>query len=207
MRCFIWLCAMRKTRPVMERIWEKTIPIPECGCYVFLGCLTEGGYGQIGRGPGGGMELVHRVAYEILVGPIPEGLTIDHKCRVRSCWRTDHLEPVTHRVNVLRGISPFALNARKTHCSNGHPYDEGNTYVYRDGRKRVCKTCVSAQTKKRHRLKREKAGKIVGITTACPRGHPYDFINTYIAKSGSPVCRKCRRESDRQRTPRNRKAK
>lgn len=89
--------------------------------------------------------LVHRVVYELLVGPIPAGLTLDHLCLNKSCINPVHLEPVTVRENQLRAGVPWAVNALKTHCVNGHAFDKANTYVRRDkGRKgnRECRTCL-----------------------------------------------------------------
>jgi hypothetical protein len=82
----------------------------------------------------------HRVYYEELVGPIPDGMTIDHLCRNPACVNPGHLEPVTMRENNLRGESPWAQNARKTHCPAGHPYDEANTRIGTKG-DRKCRAC------------------------------------------------------------------
>lgn len=82
----------------------------------------------------------HRWNYQFLVGEVPAGLTLDHLCRVRSCVNPWHLEPVPHRVNILRGIGPAAVNARRTKCVNGHPFTSENTYLTPDGR-RQCRTC------------------------------------------------------------------
>lgn len=82
----------------------------------------------------------HRVAYEMLIGPIPDGLTLDHLCCNPRCVQPLHLEPVTQRENTLRGDGVAAINARKTHCANDHPFDRANTYVRADGR-RNCRAC------------------------------------------------------------------
>ena len=82
----------------------------------------------------------HRVAYRWFVGEVPYGREIDHLCRVRRCCNPAHLEAVSHQVNVLRGMSPAALNATKTHCPQNHEYTEENTYLY-DG-ERHCKRCM-----------------------------------------------------------------
>ena len=80
----------------------------------------------------------HRFIYELLIGPIPPELELDHLCRNPACVNPFHLEAVTHRVNVLRGKSPPARNAAKTHCRNGHPLKD--SYVRPNG-ERLCRVC------------------------------------------------------------------
>lgn len=88
------------------------------------------------------MRGAHRVAYEIVKGPIPKGLQIDHLCRVPACINPNHLEAVTAQVNTLRGVSPAAQQARQTHCKRGHELNAVNMVRYGDGHRR-CKTCES----------------------------------------------------------------
>lgn len=88
----------------------------------------------------------HRYAYEHFIGPIPEGLQVDHLCRVRNCVNPDHLEAVTCRENVLRGDGVAAANARATHCPQGHAYDEANTYTWTNGG-RHCRACARIKTR------------------------------------------------------------
>ncbi|NVI88675.1 HNH endonuclease [Actinomadura sp. BRA 177] len=92
---------------------------------------------------GGKNVLAHRWAYQEFVEEIPDGLTIDHVkawgCTSRACVRPDHLQPVTNGENVLRGTAPTAINARKTHCVNGHEFTPENTRVCQG--KRNCRTC------------------------------------------------------------------
>lgn len=69
-------------------------------------------------------EYLHRAVYELLRGPIPDGMVIDHLCKVRNCVNPWHMEVVTPAVNALRGDSPRSINARKILASCGHPFDE-----------------------------------------------------------------------------------
>lgn len=102
------------------------------GCIEFTGGTDDKGYGQMKRD--GRDCRAHRVAYEWLVGPIPDGLQLDHLCMVRACVNPAHLEPVTNEENQRRAA------AYKTECPQGHPYDEVNTYVRPDGARR-CRAC------------------------------------------------------------------
>ena len=113
---------------------------------------TRNGYGVIrGRVPDNEkLYLVHRLTYELIRGPIPEGLQIDHLCRVRACVNPNHMELVTQSENIRRGMAPSAINARKTHCYKGHPFSEENTYVSPKG-ERYCRTCGVAREARRNR--------------------------------------------------------
>lgn len=128
--------------PVAERFWTKVDKGDDC--WMWTAARSGDGYGHIkidGRN-----VKAHRVAYELEVGAIPDGLDIDHLCRVPLCVNPAHMEPVTRRTNTLRGFGIQARNARKTHCKHGHPFDEENTYVH-DGR-RICRTCNRDRTKR-----------------------------------------------------------
>ena len=123
------------------------------GCWNWTAAVNKGGYGQFQH------ARAHRVVWESLVEPIPNGYVLDHLCCNPGCVNPDHLEPVTQRENVLRGKSPTAQNALKTHCPKGHPYDEANTYVIaQPGRiHRMCRTCGRANTARYVARKRENA--------------------------------------------------
>lgn len=82
----------------------------------------------------------HRVSYFLFRGPLLDGMTIDHMCRNTLCVNPSHLRQVPHRINILAGVGPAALNAEKTYCSKGHEFNERNTYHASDGRRR-CKMC------------------------------------------------------------------
>lgn len=126
---------MRK-RPVIDRLLDR-IEIDENGCWLWTGPVTRDGYGMIGV-EGNRSRGIHRVAYEHFVGPIPIGLQIDHLCRVRHCCCPWHLEAVTSGENTRRGDTGKHLvsaQLSKTHCAQGHPFDEENTRRWRDWRK------------------------------------------------------------------------
>lgn len=106
------------------------------------------GYGRVNHAGKPG-QLAYRVAYQLLVDPVPDGLHLDHLCRVRECVNPAHLEPVTCQENLLRSPLTFqGRNARKTHCPQGHRYDEANTYVDGSGGRR-CRACRRARQQQR----------------------------------------------------------
>ncbi len=120
------------------------------GCWLWHGSKDKkGGYGMINVGDKK-LKKVHRVAYQLIKGEIPKGLDLDHLCRVRNCANPDHLEPVTRRENIMRGINFMAGFARRTHCNRGHAFDKGNTVLRQNGGRR-CKICRNAQSAERKR--------------------------------------------------------
>lgn len=116
------------------------------GCWRWTGRLNDGGYG-LGWYEGRDWRM-HRLTYLLVYGPIPEGLHLDHLCRVRSCVRPDHLEPVTPRTNVLRGWT-----VQHATCPQGHARTPDNTYVRSDGT-RYCAPCQRASVRNRKRNRR-----------------------------------------------------
>jgi|HubBroStandDraft_2_1064218.scaffolds.fasta_scaffold296591_2 hypothetical protein len=106
--------------PIEQRLEKHTIPEPNSGCLIWLGSTTDG-YGRIGIGRSRRTRGAHIVAYELANGPVPEGLQLDHKCRVRCCVNPDHLEPVTQQVNIGRGAN---VGLKKFFCDDcGSPYE------------------------------------------------------------------------------------
>jgi len=120
----------------IDRFWTKVRTTD--GCWLWNGAKTAGGYGSVTINKKS--SLAHRVSYELCAGKIPDGLHIDHLCRVRHCVNPSHLEPVTPKTNCLRGEGPASINSKKKSCSRGHRFSEDNTYITPDGR-RNCKTC------------------------------------------------------------------
>lgn len=124
-----------RSRPEAERFWSKVDKTDTC--WLWTAALVKG----YGRFTSDVRQMgAHRWSYEALVGPIPEGLTLDHLCRNPRCVNPDHLEPVTQRENVAR-------IPRKTHCPQGHPFTAENTYVRTMPREDLrpvyqCRTCA-----------------------------------------------------------------
>lgn len=120
----------------------RSLVIDPSGCLLWTLSKDDKGYGQINVGHT--IRKVHIVMWEMSEGPVPDGMELDHVkdcgCRYRHCASIAHLEPVTHRENLLRGESFSGVNAAKTHCPRLHPYDEAHTYVRANGR-RECREC------------------------------------------------------------------
>jgi hypothetical protein len=141
----------RRGTPV-ERFWpkvDKNGPVPEHRpdlgpCWVWT-AMTRAGYGQfrVAR-----HMAAHRFAYELMVGPIPDGYDLDHLCRNRACVRPDHLEPVTRRENLRRGLS----GELKTHCRHGHPFTPENRLPAGHGTTK-CRICYDIADRDRRHAK------------------------------------------------------
>lgn len=148
----------------LGKVFVENTDIAPLGCWLWTGVISDQGYGLIRRD--GRYRRAHRVNYERCVGPIPSGLVLDHLCRVTRCVRPNHLEPVTSAENTRRGDFSHlretrpnhfhgvaVINAAKTHCPQGHPYDEANTYIERYNGARRCRKCWNA-IKQRQRERR-----------------------------------------------------
>ena len=122
------------------------------GCWIWTASTRNEGYGcywfrnKLWR--------AHRVSWTLLKGEIPEGMLVLHKCDIPQCVNPDHLEVVSFRENVLRGTQPTAINAMKTHCSNGHEFTPENTKFYRN--RHTHRICIKCSIEKSIRLKEQR---------------------------------------------------
>jgi hypothetical protein len=129
-------------RPTAEARFFAKVVESAAGCWLWTASKTLDGYGSFSGRPGGVTIRSHIWAYEHLIGPVPAGLQLDHLCRKRSCVNPWHLDPVTSRVNTLRGDTVQAVNACKERCKRGHPFTPENTYITKPG-SRSCRICLA----------------------------------------------------------------
>jgi hypothetical protein len=175
-----------------ERFWAKVNKTDTC--WLWTACKDIGGYGNYYN------QRAHRVAYEVLVGPIPDGMVLDHLCCVRACVNPEHLRVCTHVENVLapHSVSPTAINQRKTHCYRGHPYTEETLMVKPDGR-RECRICrrMGEPERKRRIIERRANGvpkvRIRPRKTHCKHGHVLNEATTQMRADGTRRCIACSR--------------
>lgn len=158
------------------RLWAKVNKNGPNGCWIWTSCLNRKGYGRFRMNSR--LFFSHRVAYTLCVGTIPDGLQLDHLCRVPACCNPSHLEAVTCRENVRRGLvseAAIAMHAKKTHCPSGHEYSESNTYWGKqcDGKYhvRICRACNrdrarDYQARKRADIKAAKAAALTAASTS-----------------------------------------
>lgn len=134
----------RVTDPVAHI--KARITVTDAGCWEWQQRCNRHGYGEVNLTAlreAGISKLVHVITYTLLVGPVPDGLELDHLCRNTKCCNPSHLEAVPHLVNVERGelrARHLEYFASQTHCKNGHEYTPANTHIRTDGRRR-CRTC------------------------------------------------------------------
>jgi hypothetical protein len=161
-----WLPERNIVKPdPVEHFWQRVDKSngPDA-CWPWLKAINGGGYGSLQWQTH--VRAAHRVAYELTVGPIPDGLELDHTChsrdrscpggkacRHRRCVNPGHLEPVPTLVNVMRGQSPHAQAARQTHCAQGHEFTPENTRTYPRRKQRVCLMCKRAAATETQRRK------------------------------------------------------
>lgn len=137
---------MRIARNTVETLWNQIV---KGDCWNWTGTLNNRGYGAVSWGERNPKQ-VHRLIYELLIGPIPDGKELHHKCKNRRCCNPEHLELISREEHLK--LEPFTNGyADKTHCIRGHLFDEENTYRYKGHRQ--CKACKFEYNKQR----REKA--------------------------------------------------
>lgn len=163
--------------------WDRVELLPS-GCWKWIGYRDRQGYGA-GDFGGAKSRRAHRIAYEEVMGPIPNGMHLDHLCRNPWCVNPMHLEPVTPRENVMRGFGLAAINSRKTHCDRGHKFTTANTYMALNGQ-RICRTC------KMHWARHKRGGGPRQRKTHCKRGHELAGTNIKIY-DGRRHCQICQR--------------
>lgn len=140
-----YLIGHHRKKRIEESIRESVMPEPNNGCFLWIGELSPGGYGR--KRYLGKRLYAHRLVYEMEHGEIPKDMTIDHLCRVRSCVNPKHMEVVTNKENILRGISPSALNFRKKFCAKcSGPYTKDNRA------KRTCVNCRNTYRRNRRAI-------------------------------------------------------
>lgn len=127
---------------------RERISIDPAGCWLWQGYVRPDGYAAYGKP----RRFAHRLAFEAFRGPVPEGLELDHLCRVRSCVNPAHLEAVTHRENLSRGPSTNWIPARTGACLRGHRRTEGTSYRTPAGavQCRICRRETEQRYRTRH---------------------------------------------------------
>jgi hypothetical protein len=139
-----------------ERFWTRVIRTNPNGCWT-MPSQDANGYSIFWYGKGL-TQRAHRAAYLMFVGPIPDGLDLDHLCRNRACCNPKHVEPVTRSDNLRRGLAGMNVAVRqwsKTHCPRGHVYDAENTMTTKKGH-RLCRTCRRDQWTAYRQRRKEK---------------------------------------------------
>ncbi|GAA3948015.1 HNH endonuclease signature motif containing protein [Microbacterium soli] len=130
--------------------WRSKIEKNDDGCWIWAASLGGGGYGKFFFD--GAYRSAHRWGWEALVGPIPTGLDLDHLCRNRRCVNPDHLEPVTHRENIRRGMQSRGRGDVESKCPSGHVRTSANTRVDKRFKSLVCRDCAR-EALRRHRAR------------------------------------------------------
>lgn len=178
----------------IESFWARVHKVEMTGCWVWRGHINKQRYGTWTFWENGKGRTVypHRYAYELLVGPIPEGIVLDHLCLNRTCCNPAHLDPISCAENVRRGLESRqfpGFNESKTHCPAGHPYDGDNLHVRANGM-RDCRTCARDR---RREERKDLPSKPRPRKDFCVNGHAMTEDNI-IGEGKTRACRECARE-------------
>lgn len=124
-----------------DAFWRRVVTGP--GCWEWQGAVSHHGYGRFAPRANGAATRIYAHRFSLLLAgvQVPDGMVVDHLCRNRRCVNPDHLEVVTQQVNVLRGVSQSAVNAKKSFCDDGHEFTPENTYFRPDRTGRQCRAC------------------------------------------------------------------
>lgn len=180
---------------LLHRLMKKIYPV-DCGCWIWVGSQNDGGYGTLYARKeefNRPVYLLHRLTYEIAVGPIPFGYQIHHKCENKLCCNPEHLEKITP---IRHSRLSNTLRGQRTHCCRGHEFTAENT-VWSKRKKRKCRTCLNERSRS---IYREVFGE-AAPKTHCDSGHEFTDKNIYWYTSTTGYkargCKICRREARR----------
>ena len=140
---------------ISDHYIKSRIKIDENGCWIWQRQIGRHGYALVSDKVTS--YRMHRQSYMFYKGEIPKGLVLDHLCRNKPCINPEHLEPVTNRENVLRGVGISAVNAKKTHCSRGHELSGDNLYIAPKDGSRKCRACKALNWPKYRENRKYKA--------------------------------------------------
>jgi len=189
--CSIACRQQAKRLRLFDRLWAHVRQEGEC--WLWHGKVSNHGYAMLSIDRK--TRNVHRFLYQHVRGQLPLTVALDHLCCRPACINPAHLEPVTTVVNILRGTSPPARNATKTHCPAGHAYTPDNTITRRQHRS--CRACKRRRDAQRHdRWQHTHPRPAFVPVEQCYRGHAYDAGNTYWDTKGKRRCRACKRILD-----------
>lgn len=143
-----------ETQAEVDRFWSRVVVDETSDCWVWVGSRGRDGYGRTRVRESS--QLAHRVAFATWAEPLRKGLQLDHLCRVRSCINPKHLEQVTARENVRRGVAPPAVQAKRTVCVRGHPLNgpDARLYAGQAGKHRQCIVCRAIRDHARYRRRK-----------------------------------------------------